>query len=372
MRYETFSEVYFKARDTLRMVLMHPDWSLPAASGLKPEVIRERRLRLAIRDLRSIMGPNGFMSAADRVLYQFRLALSECARGTTEGAVLLRLAGLQPGQVVKPETYQKDFLATLKLLRHSYRVQRAGGQTVWVVTLPSGFTFYPFDEFKVLCGNANLLKTRLDWTDDGFDAAWRGHLGQATLDARDWARAAQAALTRAQAAQAPERDIVRHWFAGDRATDGQVDRIIPRLSRGYGDILRTISGDQVIFGDDPFNRGEGNVSASVCKEDTLPIINIQEHMFTRTFKRCSSQVYWGMTVVHELSHAVLKTKDHCYDHQQLEVTPLFSSNKALNNADSWAYFAAEAANMLSAGHIAWALNGGRNAMANLQLTDADV
>lgn len=375
MKTAPLSTQYFKARATLlRMVThMRRDWSMPpAASGLKPGVNRDRRLKLAILDLPTVMGPTGFDATADRVLDHFRRVLAECARGTTEGDVLMKLVGVDPQQITKVTEAQAAFLATLKLLRHSYRVQRAGGQTIWMVTLPKNFYAYAFEEFQSAGGSAVGTRYRLNQTDDYFDADQRRSLAIAAADARLWCQQAQSDLREAQRKDSPKRQAVRKWFAGAQASDDAVDLLIRRLYWGYDDMIKPLADNQLMFGDDPSERDQPKTSASVFAEDTLPVINIQGNMFTRTFRRYSKRVFWGLTIVHEMSHVALRTKDNRYDFEKLQVGTGFSSARAMDNADSWAYFAASAAGVISDSQQHWALCGHAHPMADLELDDLEV
>lgn len=50
---------------------------------------------------------------------------------------------------------------------------------------------------------------------------------------------------------------------------------------------------------------------------------------------------YALTVVHELSHKLVKTEDIRYDYDGLKPGNGFKTEDALNNADSWAYFAGD-------------------------------
>ena len=49
----------------------------------------------------------------------------------------------------------------------------------------------------------------------------------------------------------------------------------------------------------------------------------------------------ALTIIHELTHKLVSTKDIRYDHDGLKPGATFDNGDALNNADSWAYFAAD-------------------------------
>jgi hypothetical protein len=63
---------------------------------------------------------------------------------------------------------------------------------------------------------------------------------------------------------------------------------------------------------------------------------------------------WARIVIHELTHRELKTADHAYEHQGINPKKLTAA-KAIENADSWAWFCADCAGALTASVITNAL-----------------
>ena len=58
----------------------------------------------------------------------------------------------------------------------------------------------------------------------------------------------------------------------------------------------------------------------------------------------------ALTIIHELSHREVGTDDNAYDHDGLKpAKDKLPYAKALNNADSWAYFCLDLAGVLAAG-----------------------
>ena len=90
----------------------------------------------------------------------------------------------------------------------------------------------------------------------------------------------------------------------------------------------------------------------------MDVVYIESNFFTRDGGGVIfDQDNWTRIVVHELSHLVAGTVDHDsrYAHSGIGVHPGFPSSKAVNNADSWAFFAADCAGVLTAGHRLQAL-----------------
>ena len=86
--------------------------------------------------------------------------------------------------------------------------------------------------------------------------------------------------------------------------------------------------------------------------------HVESNFFTRdTGGVIFEQANRTRIVVHELTHLVCGTSD-CddrYAHSGIGVHPGFPASKAVNNADSWAFFAADCAGVLSAGNRLQAL-----------------
>ncbi|MCF6281467.1 MAG: M35 family metallo-endopeptidase [Candidatus Polarisedimenticolaceae bacterium] len=68
--------------------------------------------------------------------------------------------------------------------------------------------------------------------------------------------------------------------------------------------------------------------------------------------KAGTRFEWAATIVHELSHREMSTKDHFYSDKVLKPNSgTFPSNKALTNADNYAFFAADCNGQLTAGKI---------------------
>jgi hypothetical protein len=87
--------------------------------------------------------------------------------------------------------------------------------------------------------------------------------------------------------------------------------------------------------------------------DPLDVVYIEEKFFGRR-NTLTGLTNWARIVVHELSHREVATKDHAYEHQGMAPKKL-SAAKAIENADSWAWFCADCGGALSDGVIQSAL-----------------
>lgn len=148
--------------------------------------------------------------------------------------------------------------------------------------------------------------------------------------------------------------VIKRWFLGDAATEEQVKNTTAILLEGFKKIANATNSTTVIFSDRPHLRTSGNwddAYASVNEGDVMPVIYIYQ-LFLTTGKRTffgNIPKLWlcALTVVHELSHKLQKTKDISYDYQGLKPGGTLGVSDAINNADSWGYFAADVVNVLS-------------------------
>lgn len=80
----------------------------------------------------------------------------------------------------------------------------------------------------------------------------------------------------------------------------------------------------------------------------FPVIYL-EGAFTRLTGNTGKQWLCVETIVHEFSHHEVKTRDHRYDSSGLKpASASLPYAKAIDNADSWGYFAIDVAGYLSA------------------------
>lgn len=148
--------------------------------------------------------------------------------------------------------------------------------------------------------------------------------------------------------------LIKRWFHSDADTEQQVKASIATLLNGFKKISNTCNFTSVIFSDRPHYRTSGawdDAYASVNAGDTMPVIYLYQ-LFLDTGKRKwfgNIPKLWlcALTVVHELSHKMVRTEDISYDYQGLRPGGTISPADARKNADSWAYFCANIVGALS-------------------------
>ncbi|HEY3720020.1 MAG TPA: M35 family metallo-endopeptidase, partial [Roseiarcus sp.] len=87
--------------------------------------------------------------------------------------------------------------------------------------------------------------------------------------------------------------------------------------------------------------------------DSLNVVYIEEEFFGNG-NTLTGITNWTRILIHEITHMVLSTKDHAYEHQAMAPAVLGSA-KCLENADSWAWFCADCGGALTDGQVKNAL-----------------
>jgi hypothetical protein len=257
-----------------------------------------------------------------------------------ESAGIRAIAGAAPHQDKKA--------AALKTLRHLHLKTRFGGHSLWVLSLPGAFTKWPSDQLAGKSGDA--LDAILDDASSRFSGTQMRDLAHSSQSAGAWANKAMAICSATKGVGAESREqLIRRWFM-DEATDAaRLPAIADTLREGFRKIAVAALSKQLILTDNPIDRGteDENTNAYVWG-DTLNVVYIEKGFFGDGGDPLSGQANWTRILVHELSHSQLKTEDIAYRWQGLRPrAATFTTAQALNNADSWAFFAADANGMLT-------------------------
>lgn len=239
--------------------------------------------------------------------------------------------------------------AMLKTFYHFYFVEKKGNQSIWVVDHPKAYTKWAFDQLENK--SEKDLKTVLQQEEEVFGSSNRKMMSDSLQLAKKWCLDIVSKLGKPDT---KTQTVIKRWFLGDAATEEQVKNTTTILLEGFKKIANATNSTTVIFSDRPHLRTSGNwddAYASVNEGDVMPVIYIYQ-LFLTTGKRTffgNIPKLWlcALTVVHELSHKLQKTKDISYDYQGLKPGGTLGVSDAINNADSWGYFAADVVNVLS-------------------------
>jgi hypothetical protein len=154
-----------------------------------------------------------------------------------------------------------------------------------------------------------------------------------------------------KASKSSTQKIIRRWFLDEDSDSADLAATAQALLAGFKKIAIACNSTTLVFADYPdwraqrdkyfgaaFRGGEGG---------GFPVVYL-EGAFTRLTGNSGKMWLCAETIIHELSHHELSTQDHRYDHHGLKPSKgAFTAAKALENADSWGYFALDLAGYLS-------------------------
>lgn len=328
-----FTEVYNKSVELLKSPGMDDSWK-----------VIEANLKTLLED----DGPN---AGKAKVLDDLRDQLKKASKGKAVAKTAMA------EEIVKASktgsTGYQDRAALIKTMQHFHMVAKKGGQSIWVVDPPKAFSTWPYDQ---LAGKNEVdLKTELAADTEVFGSGNRKMMSDSLQLARKWSADVQIKLG---TPNAKTLEKVKRWFHPADASAEDVAATAATLAEGFKKIHATCNSSRVIFSDRPHLRASGtwdNVYASVNAGDVMPVIYIFQ-VFLKAGKRNalgSIPKLWlcALTVVHELTHKLVRTEDIRYDDDGLKPGASFTAEQALKNADSWAYFAADMVGALSKGTI---------------------
>jgi len=229
--------------------------------------------------------------------------------------------------------------ATLKMLKHLYLARKTGNQDVWVYSPPKAYRKWVFDEIK---GDDTSTKSKLQQEREVYSAKEREIMGDALQEAASWCQKVQINI-----ATTAGEDMVKAWFMDSAATPQNLAQAISTLKDGFKKVETVCRSGQLIFSDEPGDRNSGGWKdwAFVYKSEAMKVVYLQG-AFVKA-GNSGKKTMCALTIVHELTHKILGTNDHRYDYDGLKPTATFPFAKAIDNADSWGYFAADICGMLS-------------------------
>lgn len=234
--------------------------------------------------------------------------------------------------------------AMIEFLRHLYRARKTGGQDVWVYSPAAD---YKKELFEELSGADAAIKKKLGYDDEMFTAKERDLMCDALHVAR---KVSMDAVTKLGKKDKDALDVVKRWFIDNDST-GKVDEAVNKLLAGFKLICGSCSSTSLVFTDDLDSRKKRKqlygLAVKGGEGGGFPVIYL-EGAFTRLVGSSGKLWLCAETIVHELSHHDVSTSDHRYDSAGLKPSKTFPYSKAIDNADSWGYFAIDLAGYLSA------------------------
>lgn len=233
----------------------------------------------------------------------------------------------------------------LKALMHLSRHANRDKQEVWIYSPPSGYNDWIY---RQLGGTHSKVLTLLKLEKEVYTEKEKSVM----VDALQLALAcAQKACIKLANPDKKTLDKIKTWFIHKEESEKQIQKTTEILLDGFKKIITVCNSTSLIFSDSPadrqymsrYEREYANVWES--GEEPLNVMYIGG-----AFKKdANSGKLWMciQTIIHEASHITLKTKDFRYDKDGLRPCLAFPSESALQNADSWGYFAVDINGYLS-------------------------
>ena len=334
--------------------------ALPAFSAAEPWAT-------LVPQLRKVVDAPFFSEIGEVSLEALRAGVAKAASAagaSSEGRFLASGAGL--GAAITPTQLDPAAVlrcAALKTLRHTYLLSSRGNQKVWIVSLPKSFTTW--SDRHLACSSTDLVQ-RLDAGDEQFDADQRGHISTAAQTGLAWTLKAQIALGDVTAGS-PGLALLQRWFADATTTDAVLQAFAPTLLAGLKQIAFKLGAGSIVVTDFvPIRTSTHQNDMDMAKSNAFVGPGVQDTIYVEPpfFSRPANSVFlsdaqhWARIMVHELSHRVVRTKDYRYAWQGIRPKAgTLSGASAMDNADSWAIFVADAAGAMTAGDRQRALVG---------------
>ncbi|MDD4880029.1 MAG: M35 family metallo-endopeptidase [Gallionellaceae bacterium] len=330
---------------------------------------KDKEIDALVKKLKKLLAADGFDDTGSDALDALRKHImsfspSRVLKGTSsnEASKILEMAVAYGGTA---NAYQgSDGLSlrasAMKLLRHTYFLSKTGAKSLWVISVPKGYMDWPSLELKPLSSNEAVLKDRLAKVREYFSNTNKKHMHEGTLFALNWVQKTLIVLANVGKDKGKSMELVKRWFETKDTSASDLTAIVSNLTSGFKKLQAVLNGNRLIFTDNPSDRGtneEKNTEAFVWNgawKDSLKVVYIEQGFFARGANVLSGKDNWARIIVHELTHSELGTEDYPPDNSYgwQGINPAdakFNGNKAITNAENWAYFAADCAAAMSNG-----------------------
>jgi hypothetical protein len=314
----------------------------------------DRDWQKLIRNARKLVQADGFDIGSKRVVSDLRKKLRNAsAKGTNEAVVLYeaageKLSGTGAGVLIGIDLAKR--LGALKSIRHTYLLKQFGGHKVWILAIPTSFTQWPHDALKGALGGATAKLVDLSERFSGED---RKNLSNASQEGLKWVH--KSMIVTSSPKKKANFALIARWFADNNSKDEDMYTAAATLNAGFKKVAKMLKSGKLIYTDSVAERGttENVGTEAFVWSDALDVVYIEEEFFG-TQNSLTGLTNWARIVVHELTHREVDTKDHAYEHQAINPKKMTAA-KAIENADSWAWFCADCAGALTDGQVKNAL-----------------
>lgn len=315
----------------------------------------------ALAGLKKVLGSKGpDQSHADSLDYLRKHALKG-----DEAVKIMEFAGLDPTAVTTPAEANVKKAAAIKFLRHLYMVGGRDNQQVWVVATPSAYTAWPGKELDTVKTSHAQVKNKLAEVAEQFPLDTRTKLGEAMMMALGWAEAAKRTLAAAKN-DAAAMVKVKRWFDDGTISAKDLTKNIAKMQAGFKVIVNSLNSHLVMITEMPSLRADA--SQDLTEAFVLSTSGKMERPRTLYIEKALMENYnvsvlqdmkknWARVLLHECTHTDAKTEDKRYAFRGIRPGGHIDAAEAAINADSWAFFAADAADALTDGDKTRALGG---------------
>jgi len=342
-----------------------------ARGWLSQSELFEKSWQPLVKQLYKLMSDGGFDPVRAGALSDLRDKVHADGKKSTEDKPLLRAVGAwtdDGGGAV--EATAKMRAAALKLLRHTYLLNRWGNRKVWIVSLPKTFTDWPSDDLSARAATQIAARILLRAHDEIFSAEQKKHLAHSTREALAWAH--RTSMVLAHAASASDRggsknvealNVVKRWFADPSVDVGTLNGWVARLKSGFKDITATLNKGHFVLTDwVPLRGASTQEEIDFLNSEAFTFASFGEGMDTVYIERSfftddpggvvHGQKNWTRVIVHELTHLVCGTEDvqngrARYAWYGIGPHAGYPGTDAIRNADNWAFFSADCAGVLT-------------------------
>lgn len=329
---ETFTDAYRKTQDVITKETFEKDWD----DFLKKKI-------------KKLLGDDGLSDAQASDLAKLHKDIKH-PKGAGKTSRTVEADAILEAARQEEANKLPDRAAALKFLRHIYFISKRGAQSIWVCSPPKSYTQWTYDEFNAL--NKTQLKPKLAQTNEIFTSGNMKKMSVGTQDALKWCQKTLISLASAKSKVKKDRDLVKRWFADENTDEVKLDELIEKLTAGFKKIRDICNSNQLVFSDDTIDRSTQpnlwKTTYALVHDEKLHVIYVEKVLLGRS----GTKLEWAITIVHELSHREIKTKDHFYSESGLKPNATtFSSDKAIENADNWGFYAANVNGALTKGKI---------------------
>jgi hypothetical protein len=307
-----------------------------------------------LRNLAKVLGPTGPERNHASELDQLRTQMMK----SDEADNILAAAGLALGAKTPPTEQAVSLAASLKFLRHLYLVSERGNQQVWVLSIPKNYTHYPLRQLQAVKSKAALMKATLRQQEEQFCAETRGKLGQAMMLGLAWCERAKMVLSTVKT-DPRSKELVMRWLCDASISDSAFENLVSKVHAGFKKIAHSLNTHQVIITDMPSLRNDPHYefyeAFSIvygANEVEVPKTIYIEKALLENYEISvlhDMKKNWARVLIHECSHIEARTKDLGYAVDGIRPGTDMPAAFAGDNADSWAFFAADCAGALTDG-----------------------